>query len=493
MKSKLSLLTAGALSVLASYGQEKPKNVLLILVDDLKPTIASFGDKTAITPGIDRLASMGVRFDMAYCNQAVSVASRYNLLTGARSTTSGLYNFGKQMREVYPDAVTLPQYFMNAGYHTEATGKVYHIGHGNFDDEASWSVPHHKEPVIEYILPESTNRQLTREEAYFNNSATYIPNLPKNKELPRGAAWEKPDVLDEAYADGRTAAHVINRLRSLTKHPEKPFFLAAGFARPHLPFCVPKKYWDMYDPAKLPLPTYEKMPVGAPVFAGKKGGEITQFKEVPEKVDVYDENLKRNLIHGYYASVSYMDAQLNKIIDELERLKILDNTIIVLWGDHGWHLGDHAIWSKHTNYEEANRIPLIIVAPGVGQPGTSTNQLTETVDIYPTLAELAGLSQPKTPQPIDGVSVVPVLKNTKVRVRDHAYHAFPRPNYLGCAIRTDRYRMVEWISLKGEASVFELYDYQTDPLETKNLATEKPKIVKDLKAILDKHPKPVLK
>ena len=358
-KNVIATVALGLLT-LPWLSKEKQKNVLFILVDDLKPTLGTYGDKVAITPGIDRLANMGMRFDMAYCNQAVCMASRYNLMLGSRSTSTGFYNFGTEFRQVYPDAVTPPQHFMNAGYHTEAMGKVYHIGHGNTNDEASWSVPHHKEKVVEYILPESTNGQLTREEAYFTNAPMYFPNLPKNKDLPRGAAWESPDVLDEAYADGRIATKAIDRLRILTEKGDKPFFLAVGFARPHLPFCVPKKYWDLYDEEKLPLPEYEKKPEGAPDFAQKRGGEIAQFKEVPSTVDIYDIELKRKLIHGYYASVSYMDAQVNKIIDELERLKILENTIIVLWGDNGWHLGDHGIWTKHTNYEQANNIPLLI-------------------------------------------------------------------------------------------------------------------------------------
>lgn len=495
-KQVKNILTSVAIGSVAFplVSQVKQKNVILILVDDLKPTIGAYGDNVAITPGLDRLANMGMRFDLAYCNQAVCMASRYNLMLGSRSTSTGIYNFGTEFRQLYPNAVTLPQHFMNAGYHAEAMGKVFHIGHGNTNDEASWSVPHHKEKVIEYIVPESTYGQLTREEAFFTNAPKYFPNLPKNKDLPRGAAWESPDVLDEAYADGRIATKAIDRLRILNEHSDKPFFLAVGFARPHLPFCAPKKYWDLYDPSKLPMPEFEQKPEGAPDFAQKRGGEIAQFKEVPTGVDIYDVELKRKLIHGYYASVSYMDAQLNKIIDELDRLKILDNTIIVLWGDHGWHLGDHGIWTKHTNYEQANRIPLLIYAPGVATAGSSTNQLAETVDIYPTLAELAGLKKPCGPQPIDGESLVPVLKDGSKRVRDHAYHAFPRQGYLGHAVRTEQYRLVEWISMdsKGE-NVYELYDYLNDPMERKNIASENPKVVKKLKSLLDKLPNPRLK
>lgn len=484
------LLLSGTLLCFNTLAQEK-KNVLLILVDDLKPNLGTYGDPVAVSPNIDKLASMGTRFDLAYCNQAVCMASRYNLLLGARSTSTGFYNFGTQFREVFPDAVTLPQHFQNAGYHTESMGKVFHIGHGNDNDEASWSIPHHKEKVIEYLLPESTGRQLTREEAFFQNSRMHIPDLPPNKQLPRGAAWESPDVLDEAYADGRVATHAINRLRKLSQKPEQPFFMALGFARPHLPFCAPKKYWDMYDPKNLPMPQFEEDPEGTPAFVVKRRGEMNQFFPVPEDDnEPFSDELKRNLIHGYYASLSYMDAQLGRVVDELERLDMLDNTVIALWGDHGWHLGDHSSWTKHSNFEQATRIPIIFVAPGVSSPGSSSMQLAETVDIYPTLSELAGLPKPSAPQPIDGISLVPVLKDVEVRVRDHAYHSYPKGKLIGRAIRTERYRMVEWKDPndpRGE-KIYELYDYQEDPLETKNYAKSKKKILGEMIAILEKHP-----
>lgn len=470
--------------------QTRKPNVLLILVDDLKPNLGTYGDKYVKSPNIDKLAEKGLKFNKAYCNQSVCGPSRYNLLLGSRSTSTGFYHFGKGFRAYYPGAVTLPQHFMNAGYHAESMGKVFHIGHGNTNDDASWSIPHHKEKVIEYILPESTNRELTREEVYFENTRKYIAGVPPRKQLPRGAAWEKADVLDEAYADGRVARHAIDRLRKLSQHPDRPFFMAVGFARPHLPFSVPEKYWNLYDPETLPMPEYEDFPVGAPGFAGKRKGEIAQFKPIPEDALTYDDSLKRKLIHGYYASISYMDAQLGKVIKELERLELDQNTIIVLWGDHGWHLGDHGTWTKHTNYEQANRIPILVAAPGVTKPGTATNQLVETVDLYPTLAELAGLEKPSGPQPMDGLSLVPVLKNPGTTIRDHAYHTYPKGGKLGCTIRTDRYRLVTWYDLKDRDAdpVFELYDYQEDPLETRNIAENKPRIVRDLKKILDKHP-----
>ena len=458
-------------------------NVLLLLVDDLKPTLGCYGDEVAVSPNIDRLAAMGMRFDLAYCNQSVCMASRYNLLLGSRSSSTGFYSFGTQFREVYPDAITLPQHFTNHGYVAHSMGKVFHIGHGNTNDDASWSVPHLKDKVIEYLVPESNYRQLTREEALFTNEFS-----KPIRSLPRGAAWESPDVLDEAYADGRIATHAIDRLRSLSQDSDQPFFLAVGFVRPHLPFSAPKKYWDMYDRDSLPMPEFEEAPEGAPEFAVKRGGEITAFKPVPTDTVVFQDDLKRDLIHGYYASVSYMDAQLGRVLDELEKLGLDDNTIILLWGDHGWHLGDHGSWTKHSNHEQANRIPIIIYAPGVTKSGTSTLQLAETVDIYPTLSSLAGLPQPAAPQPIDGVDLTPVLEKPKKRIREYAYHAYNRRGYLGRAIRTERYRLVQWEPHSVGKTEYELYDYEKDPLETINFADSKPDVLARMIKLLDQEP-----
>ncbi len=494
MKKYLSILCLVACSVFAgaTLSAEQRPNVLLILVDDLKPALGCYGDPVAKTPNIDALAGRGMRFDLAYCNQAVCAPSRFTLMLGSHSTSTGLYGLGSQLRQIVPAAVTMPQHFAKyGGYRTESLGKVFHIGHGNQGDPDSFSVPHFHDKVIEYLDPASTNGgKLTREEAFFTNQ-----KLGEIKSLPRGAAFESPDVEDDQYADGRVAAETIKRLQAAKERRSTdgtPFFIVAGFARPHLPFSAPQKYWDLYDPAMLPMPQFENLPANAPSVAGKRGGEISNYRPVPEvKNAQYSEELKRDLIHGYYASTSFVDAQIGKVIDELDRLQLAKDTIVVLWGDHGFHLGDLGIWTKHTNYEQANRIPILISAPGVTKPGSSTAQIAESVDLFPTLAELAGLPAPQGPQPMDGLSLVPVLKNPLLRVRDHAFHAYPKQK-LGRAIRTERYRLVEWMSHDNEeATEYELYDYQTDPHETRNLAENKLDVVATLKQTLAKYPLPV--
>lgn len=472
----------------AARAAAKP-NILFIAVDDLKPTLGCYGDPLAKTPNLDRLAARGMRFDRAYCNQAVCAPSRNNLMVGVRSTTLGIYNLDTNLRKAAPNAVTLLQKFMQHGWRTEGVGKVFHVGHGNHDDTNSWSVPFKSDKVVEYLLPEnSANGQLTREEAFFTNQ-----KLGQNRSLPRGAAWEVAEVPDNAYADGRIADEGIRRLRQASTNSGAPLFLVLGFVKPHLPFCAPKKYWDMHERSRFPIAARTNAPAGAPAYAGKTLLELNQYTPVPERPPLSEE-LQRTLIHGYYAAASFMDAQVGRVLDELDRLQLGTNTIIVLWGDNGWHFGDNGAWTKHTNYEQANRIPLIIVAPGVAKPATSTTQLAETVDIYPTLLDLAGLRNDGIPQHLDGLSLAPVLRDPAARVRDHAYHAFPRQRggklVIGRAIRTERYRLVEWKhpGASADTADYEFYDYQEDPNETRNLATSQPTALAQLRDILKRHP-----
>lgn len=491
----------GALSPAAHAGQRsapaqtaaralKP-NVLLIMVDDLKPTLGAFGDTTAISPNIDRLAARGARFLQAYANQAVCAPSRINLMTSRRSTSSGIYDFGMDLRRYIPDAVTLPQLFKQSGYSAESIGKVYHVGHGSNDDVASWSRPPAHDHVVEYVAPENADRPPTREEALFYEVPVEGENVWKYAAtLAKGIAWESPDVPDDAYADGRTAERASQRLQEL-KSANAPFFLAVGFARPHLPFSVPRSYWNLYDPAKLPLPDFEQLPAGAPAFAGKVGGEIVAYKPVPDgRGKDYPEALKRKLIHGYYAGVSYIDAQIGKVLDALKREGLEKNTIVVLWGDHGWHLGDHGLWTKHTNFEQAARQPLIFAGPGT-KAGSAPKQIAETVDVYPTLAHLAGLRLPTKMQPFDGIDLSKALADSDRVTRPYAYHAFNRPGRIGQAIRTERYRLVRWTQEQTGERAYELYDFEGDPKETRNMADALPRVRAELERYLDAQPKPV--
>lgn len=483
MKILLLAVLVSPIDFAQAEESKKPRqNVLLICVDDLKPVLGCYGDRLVQTPAIDRLAKRAVLFERAYCNQAVCSPSRNSLLTGVRPSTLGIYDLATNFRKPAPDTITLPQHFKAAGYRTEALGKIFHVGHGNHEDPASWSVPHWQAKSIAYLLPESRAKEgLTREEALFANKGA--------NNLPRGAAYEAADVADDAYPDGKIAAEAIKRLQTAKEQPETPFFLAVGFVKPHLPFCAPKKYWDLYEREKFALAPRRTPPEGAPDYAPQFGGELRQYAGIPDK-GVLPDDLQRTLIHGYYAATSYMDAQLGRMLDELDRLQLADNTIVVLWGDHGWHLGDHSMWCKHTNYEQAARIPLLIAAPGVAKNGVRTDALVETVDIYPTLCDLAALPPPKTPLALEGTSLVPLLGDPTSKGKDHILHVYPRGERIGRAIRTERYRLVEW-KVPGAASDtadIELYDYQDDADETKNLAASEAKVVQELRALLAEHP-----
>jgi len=465
------LFLLACLPVVCAAAAEKP-NVLLICVDDLKPGLGCYGDAMAKTPHLDALAARSLRLDRAYCNQAVCSPSRNALMTSLRPQTLGIYDLPTNFRKARPEAVTVAQHFKAHGYRTEALGKIMHVGHGNDEDEVSWTVPHFKPKAKQYVLAENEAPKAEKK------------NPGQSWKDPRGAPTESADVPDETYGDGQIALEAVRRLKA-AKETGEPFFIGVGFLKPHLPFVAPKKYWDMHDPAKLPQPAREILPDGAPEYAGQSGGELRQYKGVPGDKESLGPDLTRHLIHGYYAATSYMDACVGLVLAALEETGLADNTLVVLWGDHGWHLGDHGIWCKHTNYEQAARIPLMIAKPGGS--GTVSQALVETVDVYPTLAELAGLP---IPEGLDGRSFAALLTDPAVAHRDHAIHVYPRNDLLGRAIRTDRHRLVEWKKTGADAATaaFELYDYESDPNETKNLASENPAIVAELKKLLAAHP-----
>ena len=475
--------------VAVAVGAEKP-NVLLVCVDDLKPLLGCYGTPIIKSPHLDRLAARGVLFERAFCNQAVCAPSRNALMTGLRSQTIGIYDLATNFRKAVPDAVTVAQYFRRHGYRTEAMGKIMHVGHGNHEDAASWTVEHWHPKSGQgggYALKENRPAQMTREEARFANAKV------DPWKLPRGAATECADVPDNTYGDGMIADEAIARLRAAKDKPAEPFLIAVGFLKPHLPFIAPKKYWDLYKRADFEPHKLQKPPEGAPQFAPTTWGELRQYSDIPETGPLTTEQ-QRQLIHGYHAATSYMDAQFGRVLDALDEAGLAKNTIIVLWGDHGWHLGDHGMWCKHTNYEQAARIPLIVVAPGVSKVGAKTGALAETVDIYPTLCELAELP---APQGLDGSSFAAALRNPSAKTKEAVLHAYPRNQLMGRAVRTERYRLVEWkkIGEPADTAVLELYDYEADPDETKNLAPDQPEVVAKLRAILSKQPeaKPQLK
>ncbi|HPA19779.1 MAG TPA: sulfatase-like hydrolase/transferase [Verrucomicrobiae bacterium] len=476
-----ALFCLGIGSVLCGGPAAAKPNVLLICVDDLKPLLGCYGDTSVKSPNIDRLATRGVLFERAYCNQAVCAPSRNALMTGLRPQSIGIYDLGTNFRKAVPDAVTVAQYFKQRGYRTEAMGKIMHVGHGNHEDDASWSVPHWRPSGGGYVLPanvDDTKRKVAKAKA---------DGVPESKRanLAKGAPTECADVADNEYADGMIADEAVRRLRAAKDKPGEPFFMGVGFLKPHLPFCAPKKYWDLYRPTDFPLPALKSPPQGAPEFAPTTWGELRAYSDIPA-VGPLTDGQTRHLIHGYHAAVSYMDAQLGRVLDALDETGLAKNTIIVFWGDHGWHLGDHGMWCKHTNYEQAARIPVIVAAPGM-KAGVKTGALIETVDIYPTLCELAGLP---APQGLDGSSFAAALKDPNATTKEAVIHVYPRNQLMGRAVRTARHRLVEWRppGAPTDTAVFELYDYQADPLESKNLAGEQPAVVAKLRAMLGEYP-----
>jgi arylsulfatase A-like enzyme len=445
----------------AAEPARKP-NVLFIAVDDLKPALACAGDPHAKTPNIDKLAGRGTVFTRAYCQQAVCSPSRSSLLTGRRPDSTKVYDLVTHFRKALPEVVTLPQYFKNNGYYAHGVGKIFH---GGYNDEPSWSVPwegtkgRNFSPAGQKLLAE------LKEKAKANK---------EDETKVRGLPFEAPEVDDDYLNDGWTASRAVEILKS-RKGKAEPFFLAVGFVKPHLPFVAPKKYWDLYDPTKLPVAESAEPPMDAPKFAPQFGGELRAYHEIPKSGPV-PKDTARKLVHGYYAAVSYMDAQLGRVLDALKEQGFADDTVVILWGDHGWHLGDHGMWCKHTNYERATRAALLMSAPGRKAAGKSTDALVEFVDIYPTLAEVCGLPRPDG---VEGHSFAPLLDDPKKPWKAAAFSQYPRGGgpgvgpLMGYAVRTDRYRYVEWRKKEGgEVVARELYDHQMDPEESVNVADE---------------------
>ena len=449
-------------TVMNMHAAEKP-NVLFIAIDDLRPELNCYGADHIQSPNIDRLARSGTTFMRAYCQQAVCSPSRTSLMTGLRPDSTGVFDLNTHFRTHVPNVVTLGQHFKQHGYHSVSMGKIYH---GGFDDMPTWSEPPRRPRGGEGYVTEA-NRELLAQRR----------KVAKQKNLTgkafsravRGSAVEMGDVPDNAYTDGAIADLGVATLAELSSRKE-PFFLAVGFLKPHLPFNAPKKYWDLYDPAKIELAENNYPPKNATQYSLTDFGEIRVYGGIPAKGALSPETA-RELRHAYYACVSYVDANVGKLLDELDRLKIADNTIVVLWGDHGWKLGEHASWCKHTNFEDDAHAPLIVRAPGQQAAGGKTKALVEFVDIYPTLCELAKLPLPKH---LEGTSMVPLLDSPEKSWKTAAISQYPRGPVMGYSMRTDRYRFVSWKDTKsGKVMATELYDHQIDPAENNNVAGEK--------------------
>ena len=514
----------------------KKPNILFLAIDDLRPELGCYGSELAISPNIDALASQGLQFNNAYCQQAICSPSRASIMTGARPESINVIENFTYFRDANPDIITLSQHFKNNGYEATHTGKIYHKP-GFADGELSWSrKPAYDKMTIEkskgfggYALPE--NRKLSKKSTA-EMIAKYGENAPRNG-LGKGPAYESADVEDTYYEDGYNAELAIATLKDMIeKNPDKPFFLGMGMKKPHLNFVAPKKYWDLYNREDIKLTSQTEAPENGATMGLHPSFELRARYGIPKKGNIPD-SLAVTLKHAYLACVSYVDAQIGKMINALDEAGVRDNTIIILWTDHGWHLGEMGIWGKATNYEISARVPLIIWTPDMKKEirGKKSDALVELVDMYPTLCDLAGLD---TPKHVEGQSFKPLLENPDKEWKKAAFTQFPTPalrewaanplskgmretyfgplikevedkiikqqgekwdrdlyeNYLmGYTMRTKQYRFMVWRDYRdpnAEPVFFELYDHKKDPNETVNIADQNPELVKELLAQFNK-------
>lgn len=481
----LCLLTS-LCCVTTATAAERP-NVLFIAVDDLRPSIGCYGDQHAITPNMDRLAERGLLFNRAYCQVAVCNPSRASLMTGLRPDNLGVWTLPIHFREAKPDAVTMPQWFRKFGYTAVSHGKIYH---NPTPDPQSWSEPIRDLSPLPYPYPEGTRELVKQVQA----------TLPKNdwrKHNLRGPSTGAPELEDSQVLDGARTDMAIEDLRRLGKTSE-PFFIGMGYIRPHLSWVAPKKYWDMHDPAKLPVLSPQRVTPNTPKYALANNSELTHYVDLINLPKPWDDETvsrekSRHLLHAYYACVSYVDAQIGRLMTALDEEGLTDNTIIVLWSDHGWKLGEYRGWGKMTNYEIDARVPLIISAPGMKTAGQKTDQLTELLDLYPTLCDLAGIDKPGF---LDGSSLVPILNDTSAQVHDGAVNQYYRrlngQEYMGYSIRTNDYRLTEWRDFgTGKVTARELYDHRHGDSEVENIidAADEALVATLTKQLLKTHPR----
>lgn len=505
---------------------EKP-NILFIAIDDLRPELGAYGSEVAITPNMDALAAEGLLFNNAYCQEAICSPSRASVMTGARPETIKVIENFSYFRDLNPDIITLPQHLQKGGYETVYAGKIFHPGYT--DEELSWSRKAYSGPKVEEMPERVRGYVLAENQEIFRKNraeviAKYGENAPRNG-LGKGPAYEFADAPDNSYEDGHNTELAIETMKEMAQN-DKPFFLGLGFLKPHLEWIAPKKYWDMYEDMDLQLTGQHEGPVNGAAMGLHASFELRARADIPNYGDIEEEQAK-NLKRAYLATVSYVDAQIGKMLKALEEEGLRDNTIIMLWSDHGWHLGDMGIWGKATNYEIATRVPLIVSTPNMPDAvrGSKTNALVELVDMYPTLCELAGVS---IPERIEGQSFKPLLTNPNMEWKTAAFTQFPSPalrewaanplskgmretsfgpllkeveerikkqqgnkwnrglfenRLMGYSMRTSQYRFTVWkdyTDQKSKPIFFELYDHKNDPTETVNIANENPKIVEEL-------------
>jgi arylsulfatase A-like enzyme len=479
LSGSYALIGPAGHSLAFAQAARRRHNVLFFAIDDLRSQLGCYGTPGMVTPHIDRLGQQGTVFLRSYCQQSICNPSRASLLTGLRPDTTRIHDLSTHFRMHTPDAITLPQYFKQHGYHTQGLSKIFH---GGLDDPQSWSAPQWRPEAPTYIdekivaeLEADTKAALARGQNVertppLRDPKTGIVLKLGSRTAVHGPAWESADCPDSALADGKTAEKAVALLREY-KGGQQPFFLAVGFIRPHLPFVAPKKYFDLYPAETIQLPPNHRAPDGGPRVAFPRPEEPRAYKDVPKDGPIPDAR-QRELIRAYRACVSYVDAMVGQVVDELDRLGLRDRTVISLFGDHGWHLGENAVWGKMTNFEAGTLAPLIVSAPGQSHPGARTTALAEFVDLYPTLCELCGLPVPAA---LEGTSLVPLMENPRRAWKTAAFsqeHS-RREGAIGYSLRTDRYRYTEWYS-KDRAPVVarELYDHHQDPGETINLAAQ---------------------
>jgi iduronate 2-sulfatase len=456
------------------YAPKQPPNVLFICIDDLRPDLKCYGNTEVHSPNLDVLAAESTLFTRHYVSQPTCGASRYSLLTGKRPTRPVHLSNAAIEKEISGKPLTdtpetFVDHFRRNGYYTVGIGKISHSADGY--------VYGYEEPRSDKLeLPYSWDEMLFDPGKWvtgWNAFFAYADGSNRQSRKAEVKPYESARVTDEGYPDGLSAQLAVTKLNELSKR-KQPFFLSVGFFKPHLPFNAPQKYWDLYDESKISLTPSPTIPENINSASLHNSGEFNGYKageEHPSLDSPVSDAYARKLRHGYYASVSYTDAQVGKVLAELKRLKLDKNTIVVVWGDHGWHLGDHRVWGKHTIFERALRSVLIVKVPGAAA-GQQRDEIVSSVDIYPTLLEL---SQLKPATELDGKSFAGLLKKGKKPAWDNvAYSYFNR----GISVRTDRYRFTKYFR-KQEPTV-ELYDHTTDPNENRNVAGDNPDIVEKL-------------